>query len=282
MAAVALGLASSLAWGLADFFGGLQSRKRPLLAVLVATQTAGLALMLVVAGARGEGLPAAGAWLAWAVGGSLLGVAGLAAFYRGLATGNMGVVAPISSTAAVVPFVVGLAMGERPSTLQAVGVAIAIAGVALASLEHGDPAANARTGRLATGAGLAIVAAVGFGGFFVATDQASEVDPIWAILVARAASASVLWAMLLATRTKLAPGRAVPALAVIGILDTGANLLYALASTQGLVSIVAVLASVYPVITVILARIVLGERLHALQRVGAVGALAGAALISVG
>jgi drug/metabolite transporter (DMT)-like permease len=271
-----------LAWGFADFFGGLQSRKWPLLAVLAATQTAGLVLMLVVTGARGEGPPAAGAWLGWAVGGSLLGVAGLAAFYRGLATGNMGVVAPISSTAAIVPFVVGLAMGERPSALQAVGVAVAIAGVALASLEHGDPAANARTGRLATGTGLAIIAALGFGCFFVATDQASDADPIWAILVARAASASVLWAMLVATRTKPAGARAVPALAVIGVLDTGANLLFALASTQGLVSIVAVLASVYPVITVILARIVLGERLHALQRVGAVGALAGAALISVG
>jgi drug/metabolite transporter (DMT)-like permease len=280
MTAVALGLASSLAWGFADFFGGLQSRSRPLLAVLVATQTAGLGLMVVVAAARGDGPPAAGAWIAWAAGAGILGVVGLAAFYRGLATGNMGVVAPISSAAAIVPLTVGLASGERPSALQAVGVVLAIAGVALASLEHGGHVTGG--GRIAAGAGLAVVAALGFGSFFVGADQASKADPIWAILVARVASMSLLWCVALATRTKLAGGRAIPALIAIGVLDTGANLLYALATTHGLVSVVAVLGSVYPVITVILARVVLGERLHALQRVGAVGALVGAAVISVG
>src|SRR4051812_47482468 len=107
MAAVALGLASSLAWGFADFFGGLQSRRRPLLAVLVATQTAGFLLAVTVVALRGQAPPGGSEWLAWAVAGSLFGIAGLAAFYRGLATGNMGVVAPISSAAAVVPLVVG-------------------------------------------------------------------------------------------------------------------------------------------------------------------------------
>jgi drug/metabolite transporter (DMT)-like permease len=280
MAAAALALASSLAWGFADFFGGLQSRKRPLLAVLVVGQTAGLALIALVVLARGEGVPEAGTWVLWAMGGGIVGIVGLAAFYRGLATGNMGVVAPISSAAAIVPLVVGLAMGERPSALQGVGVVLAIGGVTLASLEHGGHVTGG--GRIATGAGLAIVAALGFGGFFVATDQASDVDPVWTILFARVASASVMWCAALATRTKLPEARALPALAVIGVLDTGANLLFALASTLGLVSVVAVLASVYPVVTVLLARIVLGERLHALQRVGAVGALAGAAVISVG
>src|SRR4051794_38372901 len=152
MAAVVLGLASSLSWGFSDFFGGLQSRKRPLLAVLAATQTAGLVLMVVVAAARGEGPPAAGGWNAWAAGGGLLGIVGLAAFYRGLATGNMGVVAPISSAAAIVPLTVGLATGERPSALQGAGVVLAIAGVALASLEHEGHVTGG--GRLAAGAGL--------------------------------------------------------------------------------------------------------------------------------
>jgi drug/metabolite transporter (DMT)-like permease len=280
MGAVALGLASSLAWGFADFFGGLQSRKRPLLAVLVVGQTAGLALIALVALIRGEGVPEAGTWLLWAMGGGLLGIVGLAAFYRGLATGNMGVVAPISATAAIVPLVFGLATGERPSALQGVGVALAIGGVALASLEHDGPVTGG--GRIATGAGLAIIAALGFGSFFVATDQASDVDAVWTILFARVASASLMWCATLATRTQLPDARALPALMLIGVLDTGANLLFALASTLGLVSVVAVLASVYPVVTVLLARIVLGERLHALQRVGAVGALVGAAVISVG
>src|SRR3954447_13783703 len=170
MAAVALGLASSLSWGIADFFGGLQSRRRPVLAVMTITQTAGLLLALVVVAAHGAGPPSGGAWLAWAMSGSLFGIAGLAAFYRGLATGNMGVVAPISSAAAVVPLTVGLAPGERPSALQGAGVVLAIAGVALASLEHEGHVTGSR--RVAAGAGLAIVAALGFGGFFVAADRA--------------------------------------------------------------------------------------------------------------
>jgi drug/metabolite transporter (DMT)-like permease len=280
MAAVALGLASSLAWGFADFFGGLQSRRRPLLAVLVVTQTAGFALAIVIVALRAEGPPAMGSWLAWAAGGSLFGLAGLAAFYRGLATGNMGVVAPISSAAAVIPLIVGLASGERPGAVQAVGVALAIAGVVLASREQSEMDAGRR---VAAGAGLAIVAAIGFGSFFVAMDRASDADALWAILVARAASVALLWPIALATRTQIPRAASdLKLLVPIGLLDTTANLLYALATTQGLLSIVAVLASVYPVVTVLLARFVLHERLHVIQRVGAVGALAGAALISSG
>src|SRR3954447_4203201 len=283
MAAVALGLASSLSWGIADFFGGLQSRRRPVLAVMTITQTAGLLLALVVVAAHSAGPPSGGAWLAWAMGGSLFGIAGLAAFYRGLATGNMGVVAPISSAAAVVPLAVGLATGERPSAIQAAGIALAIVGVVLASREETEPGAGAR---VATGTGLAIVAAIGFGGFFVAMDRASNGgggDAAWAILAARVASTTVLWTVALATRTRLPrSARELGVLAPIGVLDTAANLLYALATTKGLLSLVAVLASVYPVVTVLLARFVLHERLHVLQRVGAAGALVGAALISSG
>src|SRR4051795_8904162 len=128
MAAVALGLASSLSWGIADFFGGLQSRRRPVLAVMTITQTAGLLLALVVVAAHGAGPPSGGAWLAWAMGGSLFGIAGLAAFYRGLATGNMGVVAPISSAAAVVPLAVGLASGERADATPARGAGVPVRG----------------------------------------------------------------------------------------------------------------------------------------------------------
>src|SRR4051794_41091685 len=108
MAAVALALTSSLAWGFADFFGGVQSRRRPLLAVMTVTLTAGFALTALAVVLHGEGPPPGSGWLAWALASSVLGIAGLAAFYRGLATGNMGVVAPISSAAALIPLVVGL------------------------------------------------------------------------------------------------------------------------------------------------------------------------------
>src|SRR3954451_4915151 len=144
MAAVGLGLASSLAWGVADFFGGLQSGRRALLSRLVVTQTAGFLLALTAVALRGDAPPSGAGWLAWAMGGRLFGIAGLAAFYRGLATGNMGVVAPISSAAAVVPLGVGLATGERPGAIQAAGIALAIEGVVLASREETEPGGGAR------------------------------------------------------------------------------------------------------------------------------------------
>jgi drug/metabolite transporter (DMT)-like permease len=273
MAAVVLALASSVTWGVGDFLGGLQTRRRPLLTVLFVTQTTGFLSLLIALAIRGQGPPSGTGWIGWAALASGAGVVGLAAFYRGLATGAMGVVAPISSAAAIVPLVVGLALGERPHPIQAVGIALAIAGVVLAAREEG--------GANATGAGLAIVAALGFGTFFVGIARASEHDVLWALTVSRGFSFAILGCTVLALRPPLPrTARDLGNLAVIGVLDTGANLLFALATTQGLVSVVAVLGSLYPIMTVLLARLVLHEQLRPIQRVGAIGALAGAALIS--
>jgi drug/metabolite transporter (DMT)-like permease len=275
MAAVILALSSSLAWGTSDFFGGLQTRRRPLMTVMTFSLGAGFVALLLALLIRAEGPPGGSGWIAWAALASVCGISGLAAFYRGLAIGAMGVVAPISSAAAVVPLVVGLAIGERPHLIQGLGIVLAIGGVVLASREEG--------GSNAAGAGLAIIAALGFGGFFVAIDQASKSDVLWALTVSRAFSFAALLTAALVMRPKLpsAP-RGVVALCAVGLLDTSANLLFALATTKGLVSVVAVLGSLYPIITVLLARLILNERLHSLQRLGAVGALAGAALISAG
>jgi drug/metabolite transporter (DMT)-like permease len=275
VAAVALALASSLSWGLSDFLGGLQSRRRPLLTVIFLTQTAGFVAVFISLAIRGEGPPSGGGWIAWSALASVSGVTGLAAFYRGLATGAMGVVAPISSAAAVVPLAVGLANGERPHPVQAAGIALAIAGVVMASREEG--------GANASGAGLAIVAALGFGGFFVGIAEASKSDALWALGASRGCSVAFLTCAALAMRPQMPrTAREYGLLAFVGVLDTTANLLFALASTKGLVSVVAVLGSLYPIITVLLARVVLHERLRTVQRVGAIGALAGAALISSG
>ena len=276
MAAVALALASSLCWGVSDFLGGLQSRRRALIAVLVVGQAAGLVSITIAVAVRGDAPPDGSEWIAWSVGASVCGIAALAAFYRGLATGAMGVVAPISSAAAVIPLTVGLASGEEPGAIQLAGVALAIAGVVLASREG-------PTRGSAAGASLAVAAALGFGLFFVGLAEASEQDALWPIFVGRVVSASLLAAVALATRTRIptAPRDLAP-LALIGLLDMGANLLFALATREGLVSLVGVLSSLYPVVTVMLAFYILHERLHVIQRVGAVGALAGAALIAAG
>jgi drug/metabolite transporter (DMT)-like permease len=278
--AVALGLSSSLCWGLADFFGGLQSRQRAALAVLFVSQAVALALLIPFAFIVGEELPSAGA-AGWAALAGSAGIVALGCFYRALAIGTMSVVAPISATAAAVPVLVGLVEGERPSGLQIAGMAAALAGVILASrepVEEGCPPAN----RAAIG--LALVAAAGFGTFFVGLDRASEsADVSWVIVVSRGCSLALLVIAALAVRPALPrDGASLRVLAMIGVLDLGANGLYALATQEGLLSVVAVLGSLYPAVTVVLARVVLAERVARMQEVGVVLALAGVVAISAG
>ena len=228
----------------------------------------------------GEELPS-GSAAAWAALAGAAGIIALASFYRALAIGTMSVVAPISATAAAVPVLVGLAEGERPSGVQIAGMAIALAGVILASrepVEEGCPPAN----RAAIG--LALVAAAGFGTFFVGLDRASEsADVSWVIVVSRGCSLVLLVVAALAVRPALprdAPSLAV--LGMIGVLDLGANGFYALATQEGLLSVVSVLGSLYPAVTVVLARVVLAERVSRVQEVGVLLALAGVVAISAG
>jgi drug/metabolite transporter (DMT)-like permease len=280
--AIALALGASLSWGCSDFLAGLKSRALPVLAVLAVSQPAGLALVAVALFARGGAAPSA-AEAGWAAAAGAVGVLALSAFYRGLAAGAMSVIAPVSGTAAAVPLVFGLARGERPSTLQAAGVAVAIVGVVLASRE---PAENALAGsRLAAGFGFAVLSALGFGFFFVAVDLAGEggASALWVTLVLRSASFALVLAAVLAVRPRLPrrPGT-VGALLAVGALDMSANVSFAAASTRGLVSVVSVLASLYPVVVVLLARLVLKERIARLQEAGVVLVLAGVALISAG
>jgi drug/metabolite transporter (DMT)-like permease len=247
--------------------------------VLLVSQVVGLALVATFVAARGEGPPPSEAVLYAALGG-VAGTIGIAAFYRGLAVGAMGIVAPISGLAAAIPVVVGVAGGERPSALQLAGIALALAGVGLASREQ--PAAGAG-GRVAGGVGLALVAALGFGGFFVCIDQASDADAAWAILTAKSVAVAIVAGATVVIRPTFAPGPSdLRDLVAIGVFDMAGQMLYALATTEGLLSVVAVLASLYPVTTIVLARVVLGERVAALQRAGAVAALAGVALITGG
>ena len=280
MIAVALALGASLTWGIADFLGGLKSRQLALLTVMLVSQACGLLAIGVLVAARGEPPPDA-EYLVYASLSGVAGPVGLAAFYRGMAIGQMSVIAPISATAAVVPLVVGIATGDRLTTLQVAGVTLALAGVALASREEADEAA--RSARVAAGVGLALISALGFGSFFVAMDAASEGDPTWALFLNRLTSVPLIATAVLLFRPSLKVRPAdVGTLVAIGLLEMAANGLFALATTEGLVSVVSVLASLYPVFTIALAQLFLGERLHRAQLAGVVVALGGVALISAG
>jgi drug/metabolite transporter (DMT)-like permease len=279
VAALLLAFASSVAWGAGDFLGGLKSRTLPVLNVLVASQAAGLLLIGVFAALRGEG-PPGGELVVWAPLSGLAGAVGLAAFYRALAVGNMGIVAPISATAAVVPLAVGVASGDRPGAVQYVGIALALVGVVLASREEVEARLG---GPVARGAGLALLSALGFGLFFVGMDRASDEDVVWAIVANRCTSVAILLVAFAALRPPLALRRSdLPVVALIGVLDISANAMFALASTKGFVSLVSVLGSLYPLTTVGLAAVVLGERPHRTAQAGVVLALLGVALIAAG
>jgi drug/metabolite transporter (DMT)-like permease len=274
-----LALAASLSWGVGDFLAGLSSRRLQVLTVLVVSQAAGLTSLAVLVAVNGEGPPGA-RYLLYAALAGIAGAVGLAALYRGLAVGSMSVVAPISATAAVIPVVAGLVTGERPSAAQGAGIGLALAGVVLASRER---SAGADGRRVAEGVGLALVAAVSFGLLLVALGAASEADASWATFAMRSTSFTLLAATALVVRPSLSLGRDdLAVLALIGVLDAAGNALFALATTESLLSVAAVLAQLYPVVTVLLARVILGERISRPQRVGVVSAFAGIALITAG
>jgi drug/metabolite transporter (DMT)-like permease len=273
-----LALTASLSWGLGDFLAGLRTRRLPVVTVLVVSQAAGLATIVLVVAVRGAGPPDARHLLYGSLAG-VCGAVGLAALYRGLAVGPMSIVAPISATAAAVPVVFDLVTGDRPSDAQAVGIALAVAGVVLASR------AGAAEGRRASaeGVGLALVAAVSFGLLLVLLGEASEGDPYWGTLAMRGTSFSLLVLAALVLRPSFALAeRDLPVLLLIGVLDTAGNTLFAVATTESLLSVAAVLGQLYPVVTVLLARFVLGERMSRGQGAGVVGAFAGVALITAG
>jgi drug/metabolite transporter (DMT)-like permease len=282
MLALALALGASVAWGGSDFVAGLASRRMPLLAVLVGSQIAGLALLLGLLAVTGEAPPPDGAVLAAAMAG-VAELLGFAALYQGLARGPMSVVAPISSAAALVPVVASLATGERPATAAAVGMGLVLMGAALACAEgEGEGDAARRLGRVVPGASLAILAAVSFGAFFVAMDSAADqAGAAWAVALNRSTSVSVLVFAVALMRPRLGFPRAdLATVASVGLLDAAANAMFAFALTQGLTSTVSVLGSLYPVTTVVLAAMVLDERVAPRQAAGVAIVLAGIGLVS--
>jgi drug/metabolite transporter (DMT)-like permease len=279
LSGVLLALAASLSWGVADFGAGVGSRRLPIPLVIAATQAAGLVFIgLIVAIFRPE-LPT-GAQFAWGALAGAIGIFGLTAFYRALSIGAMGIVGPLSATAAVVPLAYGLARGERPSTVQLAGVGLAVVGVMAASVEkHVDLQGR----RIGPGVGYALLAALGFGCSLIALSKAAAGGALWAPLSMRAIGVPLIVTAVLVLRPPRTGLRSSWRLLVgVGVCDTAANMLFGLASTRGLLSVVSVLASLYPVVLVALARFLLHERIARHQLAGVAVALGGVALISAG
>ncbi len=275
--AAALALLSSILWGTADFGGGLVSRRLPAPAVVAWTQAAGLAVVTaVVVTTRAYVAPAG--WLGWAILAGVVGPLGLVLFYTALATGTMGVVSPIAALGGAVPVAAGLVAGERPTPLQWVGMVVALAGTVLASGPEMSGGARARAVVLAALAGFCFgLALLGI----ARGAQSSSLMTLFGMRVT-SVSAAVVVGLVLRTTGGVRWRDALP-LAAVGVADAAANVFFGLAAAVGeMVSVVAVLGSLYPVATVLLARFVLRERMLAVQRAGVAGALVGVVLLAAG
>ncbi|NEY31015.1 EamA family transporter [Streptomyces sp. PRKS01-65] len=279
-------LATSLLWGLADFGGGLLSRRTPALTVVVISQCIAVAVLGAIVVATG-GWSEAGPRLWFAVGAGLVGPVAMLAFYKALALGPMGVVSPLGSLGVAVPVGAGLALGERPGPAQVAGILVAVAGVVLAG---GPQLRGAPVQRRAVL--LTLVAAFGFGAVMALIAEASTTVTglFLALFVQRVTNIVVGGAALCVSvrrgGTALPPDgfpwRSLPALAFVGLADVAANGTYSVAAQHGPVTVAAVLASLYPVVTALAARGILDERLRAVQAAGAGLALAGTVLLAAG
>lgn len=279
-------LATSLLWGLADFGGGVLTRRLPALTVVVVSQTVAAAVLGAIVVATG-GWSEAGPRLWFALAAGLVGPVALICFYKALALGPMGVVSPLGTLGVAVPVGVGLFLGERPGLVQAAGIAVAVTGVVLAG---GPQLRGAPVQRRAIV--LSLVAALGFGTVFalIAEASSSVTGLFLALFVQRVVNVAVGGAALYVSVRRGSPAlpdtgfpwRSLPALAFVGLADVAANGTYAIAAQHGPVTVAAVLASLYPVVTALAARGFLSERLRTLQAAGAGLALVGTLLLATG
>jgi len=275
-AAIIYGLCSAFAWGAGDFSGGLATRRINVLLVVLWSQLIGAGALIALALVLREAVPQLRPMLYGAMAG-LVGVLGLAALYRGLAIGRMGIVAPLSALmAAVIPVLFGAFQEGLPTAIQLAGFAMAVVAIWTLSYSGGDgkPQAQEWTHALAAG--------VGFGLFFVFIDKASSQAVFWPLVAARTASITCMLCLVLLRGNYAAPAKPhLTHLMLVGIFDAAGNAFFALASRTGRLDISAVLASLYPAVTVLLASVLLRERLLPRQWAGVVLAVAALVMISL-
>lgn len=277
-----LALLSAVAYGAADFLGGFATRRATTVGAVVVSQAAGLAALALVIPL----LPAAhmhAADVAWGAAAGLAGSVGVALLYHGLAVGPMSIVAPVTAVCAVLlPVTVGLLLGDRLSSTSASGIALAVAAVALLGQDshHEDGSRGALALVRSRGFRLAVIAGIAIGCFLVALERTSAEAGMWPLAVSRSVSTLLFGGFALATgRAASVPRPALAPALACGGLDMVANALYLVAVRQGQLSLVATLASLYPASTVLLARVVLGERLSRVQIAGVACAIVAVVLI---
>jgi drug/metabolite transporter (DMT)-like permease len=276
---IAFALAASACWGSADFVGGLKAKSYSALAVLFTIEVSGLVVAAVVMAVAQDPWPSTRAVLC-ALGAGTAGIVALGAFYRALAIGTMSIVAPISATGVALPVVVGIATGDRPSAVVVAGLLVTTLGVILASREIHEDEDTAAAGRASIV--LALLAALGFGTYFIGADVAADDSVLWTVLLGRSVAVPVVGLAVLSRSAALPRGGDLLVLCAAGAGDLFATALYGFANTHGDLSIVSVVGSLYPIATVALARAVLAERVRTVQAVGVMAALTGVALIAVG
>lgn len=269
-----LGLTSAVVWGAADFGGGLTSRRTTVYGVVLVSQLAGLALAAAMALIRNEAFPGP-ADVGWSLVAGILGGIGITALYRGLAVGTMSIVAPIIGVvAAVIPVIGGIVLEGVPPTLVLVGIALAVVAVLLVSRVTDEGGGRA-------GLAEALVAGVSIGLFGIAIAQISDGSVFGPMSLIRVTQSILVVILILVTRSVWRPGRRyLPALIAIGVLDMTGNIAYLLAVQTGLLAVASVLSALYPIVTVILAAVVLGERITRDHWVGIV--IAGLAIACIG
>jgi len=266
-------------YGAADFTGGLTTRRASTIPVVLLSQGTGLALLALIVPLLPHASPGR-ADLLWGAAAGFTGGIGVALLYQALAIGTMAVVAPTTAVCAVaIPVVVSVLLGERPVPLAVAGIALGMLSIVLVSRQQGgtEPQGDAPASRRSrqSGVGTALASGIAIGFFLLSLAQTGSEAGMWPLLVARLVSVALFGVMALASgRSIRMPARVTALAAGAGVMDMLANALYLLATRQGPLSIVVTLSSLYPASTVLLARIVLGERLQPWQITGVGCALA--------
>lgn len=275
-ATVVLGLIAAATWGSGDFSGGLLARRAPILGVVLVSQVVGTAIAFVLALGLGETLPLPGD-IPWSISGGILGGLGILALYRGLAIGKMGVVAPVSGVVgATIPVAFEVLLEGLPTALVMLGIGLAVAAVVLVSRVD-----DGRSGP--SGLGLALFAGITLGAFGIALSQISDGHVFGPLAIIRGTEGLLIGGIVVLGRQAWrANRRLLPAMAGVGILDMAGNGAYILAIHAGSLAIAAVLSSLYPVTTVLLASVVLHERITRSHAAGIALAASAIACIAAG